>query len=59
MQIDRSKRPKSPEEIKFNTPGIQNFDLKNGLKVFFSEKKDLPIVRINFLIFNILKFIMD
>ena len=52
MQIDRSRRPKSSEEIKFNTPGIQNFDLKNGLKVFFSEKKDLPIVRINFLVNN-------
>ena len=52
MQIDRSRRPKSSKEIKFNTPGIQNFDLKNGLKVFFSEKKDLPIVRINFLVNN-------
>jgi len=52
MQIDRSRRPKSSEEIKFSAPGIQNFDLKNGLKVFFSEKKDLPIVRINFLVNN-------
>jgi zinc protease len=52
MQIDRSKRPTSSEKIKFSTPGIQNFDLKNGLKVFFSEKKDLPIVRINFLVNN-------
>ena len=52
MQIDRSKRPTSSDEIKFNTPGIQNFDLKNSLKVFFSEKKDLPIVKINFLVNN-------
>ncbi len=27
-------------------------DLENGLKIFFSEKKDLPIVRINFLVNN-------
>ena len=39
-------------KLNFSTPGIQNFDLKNGLKVFFSEKKDLPIVRINFLVNN-------
>ena len=52
MQIDRSKRPTSSEEIKFHTPGIQNFKIQNGLKVFFSGKKDLPIVRINFLVNN-------
>jgi len=50
MQIDRSKRPKSSDEIKFNTPSIQNFNLENGLKIFFSEKKDLPIVKINFIV---------
>ncbi len=52
MQIDRSKRPISSEEIKFITPAIHNFDLNNGLKIFFSEKKDLPIVRINFIVNN-------
>ncbi len=49
MQFDRSKRPTSSEEIKFNIPGIQNFKIQNGLEIYFSEKKDLPIVRINFL----------
>jgi len=59
MQIDRSKRPISSQEIKFNTPGIHHFDLYNGLKIFFSAKKDLPIVRINFIINNGSKFDPD
>ncbi len=52
MQIDRSKRPVSSAEIKFITPNIYNFELNNGLKIFFSEKKELPIVRINFIVNN-------
>jgi zinc protease len=59
MQIDRSKRPTSSQEIKFITPTIDNFDLNNGLKIFFSEKKDLPIVRINFIVNNGSRFDPD
>jgi zinc protease len=59
MQIDRSKRPTSSQEIKFNTPGIQNFNLENGLKIFLNEKKDLPIVRINFIVNNGSRFDPD
>ncbi|MCW9066600.1 MAG: insulinase family protein [Ignavibacteriaceae bacterium] len=59
MIIDRSKRPTSSQEIKFNTPGIHHFDLNNGLKIFFSAKKDLPIVRINFIVNNGSKFDPD
>jgi len=50
MQIDRSKRPLSSGRINFTPPGFQKFNLQNGLKIFFSEKNDLPIVRINFLV---------
>jgi len=50
MLIERDKRPPSSEKLKFTAPGIQNFNLKNGLRIFFSEKRDLPIVRINFLV---------
>jgi len=59
MQIDRSKRPTSSQEIKFITPNIHNFDLNNSLKIFFSEKKDLPIVRINFIVNNGSRFDPD
>ena len=50
MQIDRSKRPSSSGRINFTPPSVCNFNLSNGLKIFFSEKNDLPIVRINFLV---------
>ena len=50
MTIDRSKRPLSDEKINFIVPVVQKFSLQNGLKIYFSEKNDLPIVRINFLV---------
>ena len=50
MIIDRSKRPSSSDEVNFSSPKIQEFILKNGLKVFFSEKKELPIIRIIILV---------
>jgi zinc protease len=50
MQFDRSKRPSSSGRINFTTPGVHKSNLSNGLKIFFSEKNDLPIVRINFLV---------
>jgi len=50
MQTDRSKRPSSSGSINFTPPGFHKFNLSNGLKLFFIEKNDLPIVRINFLV---------
>ena len=50
MQIDRSKRPESTTEISFSPPTIQNFCLANGLKICFSQKDDLPIIRMNLLV---------
>lgn len=52
MQIDRSKRPESSEEIIFFPPQVHSFSLENGLKIYYSEKNELPIVRINFLVYN-------
>ncbi len=50
MSLDRSKRPIGSEKIKFIAPDIQKIVLGNGLEVLFCEKKDLPIIRINFLV---------
>lgn len=49
MEIDRSKRPQSSPEVTFSIPKISEFKLENGLRVLFSEKNTLPIVRISFL----------
>jgi zinc protease len=59
MGIDRSKRPQGTAEIKFRTPVIRNFELENGLKIFFSEKKNLPIIRIIFIVNNGSRFDPD
>ena len=50
MEIDRTKRPQTSNEIKFNVPAIEFNKLKNGLKIFFSKKNELPIVRINMIV---------
>jgi len=50
MLVDRSKRPVGSAEIDFKSPKIQNFVLSNGLKIFFSEKNDLPILRLNLIV---------
>lgn len=50
MEIDRTKRPQTSNKIKFNVPTIEFNKLKNGLKIFFSKKNELPIVRINMIV---------
>ena len=50
MLLDRTKRPFGSEEIKFIAPLIKKIVLNNGLEVLLCEKKDLPIIRINFLV---------
>jgi len=50
MLVDRKKRPESFGEIRFTVPEIQTTTLNNKLKIFFGEKKDLPIIRINFVV---------
>jgi len=50
MQTDRSKRPLGTSQIDFTPPKIEKFDLANGLKIHFSNKTDLPIVRMNLLV---------
>lgn len=50
MQVDRTKKPLTEGEINFNIPDVNIYELNNGLKIFFSEKNDLPIVRITLLV---------
>jgi zinc protease len=52
MQTDRKQRPLSSGEINFILPAVQSYQLNNGLKIYFSEKKELPLIRINFLVNN-------
>ena len=48
--LDRSKRPDPDENISFEIPEIENFELKNGLKIFLVKKNSLPIVQFNFMV---------
>ena len=50
MQNDRSKQPQTSGEINFNLPTIGSYVLGNGLKIFSSEKNNLPIIRITLIV---------
>lgn len=50
MQINRTIQPQTSGEIKFSLPTIAFRELDNGLKIFSSEKNDLPIVRMTFIV---------
>ena len=59
MQTDRKNRPAISGEINFILPTVQTYQLSNGLKIYFSEKNDLPLIRINFLVNNGSRFDPD
>ena len=48
--LDRSLKPEAVENINFEIPEIEKFNLKNGLKVFLVRKNSLPIVQFNFMV---------
>lgn len=50
MVIDRKQRPATSGNIYFTLPAVQIFELRNGLKIYFSEKNELPLIKINFLV---------
>lgn len=52
MQIDRSKQPQTYGELKFSVPSIDLNMLDNGLKIYSSEKNDLPIVKIILIVYS-------
>jgi len=49
-QPDRSKVPAIPPAPELNLPAVQQFDLSNGLKVYFMEKHEVPLVQLNILV---------
>jgi zinc protease len=50
--VNRSFRPMPAPDNSFIIPKTENFLLDNGIPVYFIEKKDLPIVRLNLGIFS-------
>lgn len=54
--INRSTKPIPGKEITFKLPPLRILTLSNGLKVYFIQKKELPIARISLLIFSGSKF---
>ena len=49
--LDRTKKPAAKKEIQFNLPALSKFTLSNGINVYLINKTDLPIVRINLLLY--------
>jgi zinc protease len=47
MENYRAEKPVPSEELDFVIPQIQRFKLENGLDVYFVERHNLPILRIN------------
>lgn len=45
MKINRSQPPLTDPNIKFSLPEIEQFKLKNGLRITFVEKSSLPIIQ--------------
>lgn len=50
MKYDRSRKPLPSPEISFGMPSQNKFSLNNEIDVYFVEKNDLPIVRLNIII---------
>jgi len=47
---DRTKPPLLPAPKKLNLPGVQQFSLSNGLKVFLMEKHEVPLMQLNLVV---------
>jgi len=52
----RTEKPVPSEELDFVIPQIQRFELENGLAVYFVERHNLPILRINIVSESGIKF---
>ncbi len=50
MIINRKLKPNPQKEILFKLPEIEEFNLRNGLKILFVNKNSLPIVRFNLVV---------
>lgn len=47
---DRSAPPKLPDPPELKLPEIQQFELSNGIKVYFMEKHEVPLMQLNVLV---------
>lgn len=56
MNLDRSIKPAPDSEISFTLPGMESFELPNGLRVIFVKKDKLPILQLNLVINSGSKF---
>ncbi len=50
--LDRKIKPTTEKTIKFDPPSLSVFSLSNGLSVYFVQKNELPIIRINLLLYS-------
>lgn len=47
MSFDRSIKPEQKSDLKFIPPVIKEFQLKNGLNIYYIHKDKLPLMRLN------------
>lgn len=47
---DRTNIPKLPAAPELKLPAIQQFELTNGLKVYFMEKHEVPLLQLNVIV---------
>jgi zinc protease len=50
MILDRTQKPVNNSELNFTLPKTEAFTLSNGLKVYFINKTNLPMIRLNLMI---------
>lgn len=50
MILDRTQKPTTDSKINFTLPKTEIFTLSNGLRVYFINKNNLPMIRINLMI---------
>ena len=46
-EIIRRKKPVPRRKIEFNLPGVNSFELENGLRVYFVRKDTLPVMNMS------------
>ena len=50
MIFDRTKKPIPKDFLDFNPPAIKESILNNGLRIFYVQKENLPLIRLNLVI---------
>lgn len=50
QQPDRTNPPALPAPPQLHLPSVQQFELSNGLKVYFMEKTQVPLIQLNLVV---------